>query len=140
MRMANFDFIGLDEIEKDFANVARLPVAVMDEMLSAQADVIVPAQEEKARTMLQGPYNRGVVATSIKRKRPTPAPDGRKMFLTFDGTQHGNRVAEIAFVNEYGTSSQAARPFIKTALDEKGDVAVEAAAAVHDKWLTKNGL
>lgn len=138
--MADFDFVGIDELERDFSNIAKLPASVQDEILEAEAGVIMPAQKRMALSMLTGPYNKGAVAGAVTKNRPVATADGRKMYLTFKGTQHGNRIAEIAFVNEYGKKNQPARPFIKTALETHADEAVDAGYRVYDKWLTKNNL
>lgn len=138
--MANFDFIGIDELERDYSNIAKLPVHVLDEILEAEAGVIMPAQKRLASSMLVGPYNKGAVAAGITKNKPVAASDGRKLYLTFNGTQHGNRIAEIAFVNEYGKKNQPPRPFIKTALETHATEATDAGYRVYDKWLTKNNL
>ncbi|MEG0913704.1 MAG: hypothetical protein RSG53_08865 [Oscillospiraceae bacterium] len=138
--MADFDFVGIDELERDFSQIAKMPASVQDEILEAEAGIIMPAQKRMALSMLTGPYNKGAIAAAVTKNRPVATSDGRKMYLTFNGSQHGNRIAEIAFVNEYGKKSQQDRPFIKTALETHADEAVEAGYGVYNKWLTKNNL
>jgi len=104
------------------------------EMMEAQADVVMEAQKRTASTMLQGPYYRGGVVSGIAKGRFKRTGDGAEHHIVFKGTQHGNRIAEIAFINEYGKKNQPARPFIKTANEQAAGEATEAAAKILHNW------
>ena len=138
--MAMFDFHYYDHFAFDFDKFASLPDDVIDGMLNAEADVIKKAQAKTARQMLQGPYNKRVVENALKLGRIKKTRDHKYMFVTFGGTQHGNEVSEIAFVNEYGKKGQPARPFIKAANEQHAEEAVDAAAKVYDQYLNKIGF
>ncbi len=119
----------------------EIPVDIIDAMLEAEADIIEPAVRKNAKEKLKGKYATGKVAESLRRKRPEWDSDGQRIIrLTFDGTRKdeyhtkGERNAAIAFLNEYGTREDEARSFIKEAMDESEDKAVEAAMKVYDAW------
>lgn len=132
----------LDELLSDMESIAEIPDDTVLEMLVAEAEVIAPAQAAEARAM--GVYDTGKTADSITYDRALKVKDSDKSISVYPkGTRSdGNRrsVAEVAFVNEFGTSSQPARPFINTANEKSADAAVEAAAAVYDKFLNSKNL
>lgn len=138
--MAILETNGLDEFAFDFEGIALLPDSVVSEMLEAEGDVIKSAQIATAQSMLAGPYNRGGVVSAIRRGKVKQTSTGKAVYVTFNGTQHGNRVAEIAFVNEYGKQGQPARPFIREANERNADKAVDAAAKIYDEFLSKAGF
>lgn len=128
--MAKITVSGMVEALQAFDKLVNMPQSVIDEMLNAEADVFVPQIKENARTMLQGPFWQGAVAESTTKLPPEDNGLSRHLDITFEGYQHGNRVTEIAFVNEYGTSGQPARPFMRAATESKLEEATEKAAAV----------
>lgn len=138
--MATISTSGLDELTISFDEIGELPDEVLFDMLEAKADVITRAQKETAQTMLQGPYYKGGVAAGITAKKPRRTRDGGAVTIAFEGSQHGNPLAEIAFVNEFGKKNQPARPFIQTANESHATAATDAAAAVYDKYLASKGL
>lgn len=131
---------GMDQYLTGFSYLQDLPQDVLKEMLKAEGDVIKRAQATTAASMLQGPYNKGAVASAVYVGTPKFRYKTGTCYVAYQGHQHGNRIAEIAFVNEYGKDGQPARPFIRTANEKYGDEAVEAAAEVYDKFLTKMGF
>lgn len=135
--MASFTVEGLPELKEMFDNIANIPTGVMEDMLNAQADIVVRAQQGTARSMLQGLYYQGMVASGVVKRRPQATGNGGHQYISFDGTQHGNRIAEIAFVNEFGKTGQAARPFIETANEKSAQETTEAAQSVYDNWIDK---
>lgn len=140
--MAYVSTNGLDELLSDLGSIAEIPDETIFNMLVAEAEVIAPAQAAEARSM--GVFDTGKTAASITYDRKLTTKDGSKSISVYPkGTRSdGNRrsVAEVAFVNEFGTSSQPARPFINTANQKSADAAVEAAAAVYDRFLSSKNL
>lgn len=132
--MAKIEITGLGETLISMQNIAHIPDSVIREMMEAQADVVMEAQKRTASTMLQGPYYRGGVVSGIAKGRFKRTGDGAEHYIVFKGTQHGNRIAEIAFINEYGKKNQPARPFIKTANEQAAGEATEAAAKILHNW------
>lgn len=138
--MATFDSSDWDAFGLTMEEIAELPRDVLDEMLMAECEVLAEGQSKAAEEMLQGPYYAGAVAAAVHINQPRASSDGVETDITFLGSQHGNRIGEIAYINEYGKHGQAARPFILTSNEEKMDEAVSAAEAVYDRYLAEHGL
>ena len=141
--MAEFSFSGIDELMLSMQEVAEIPDEVVDEMLNAQADVVVEAQRKQGKAM--GVHRTGLTVKSIKKGKVKLRKDGtRCIYVSPMGTRkRGNkrvRNAEIGFVTEYGTRTQKARPFIKTANEKSAAETTAAAAEVHHRWLESKGL
>lgn len=140
--MAEISSSGLDELLDDLATIAEIPDAVLLEMLTAEAEVIAPAQAQEAQAM--GVYDTGTTARSITYdKKLKETKDGKAIYVYPQGTRRdGNsrRAAEVAFVNEFGKAGQPGRPFIQTANEKKADEAVDAAAGVYDRFLKSKNL
>ena len=133
--MARFSVDGLSGLEDLFEHIREIPYYVLEEMLDKQADVVVSAQRETANSMLEGRYNKGAVKAAIKKGKTKRTRAGLVKHITFNGKQHGVRLAEIAFINEYGKHGQPARPFIRTANEKCADAAQIAAEEVFDDWI-----
>ncbi len=136
---------GLSKLIFDLRELEDVPKAVAEDILIAQADVIEDAQKKTAREM--GVYRSGAVANSIKRGKIVKTKDGHAIYVAPQGTvtrgkrkKQTVRLAEIAFVNEYGTHNQDGRPFIKTANERAAPEAVKAAEKIYNEYLTKKGL
>jgi len=159
--MGSASTIGLDELISDYAALAALPESVVDNMLSAKAEVIESAQRKTAKSMLSGKYNTGTLAKSIKRTKSKRGKDGRflsiyphgsrtrtskfftrkgKVIPTSGGFTSTTSNAEIGFINEFGTSKQPARPFIDTANKQSEKKATEGAVNVLDAFLKSKNL
>lgn len=132
--------------------IDEIPVDVIDDMLTAEADVIQPVIADNAASMLRGPYATGDTSRAIYRKKPAnwggrKGNGQRQIVLTFRGVRrddvyhpNGTRNAEIAFVNEYGNRSTPARPFVQRAIDENEKQAFDNAEKVFDEWLKKEKM
>lgn len=140
--MANLSTSGLEELLDDLGAIAELPDETILEMLAAEAEVIAAAQAAEAKSM--GVYDTGKTAQSITYdKKLKETSDGKCIYVYPKGSRSdGNkrRVAEVAFINEFGKEGQPARPFIKTANEKSADAAVDAAAQVYDKYLKSKNL
>ena len=143
--MAEFVSQGLDSLMLDLAAVAAMPEEVQDEILSAEADVVVAAQRKKVKQF--GIYDGTSpvhVANSIKKGRPKTQKGSRVIYVTPKGSRkRGNTVtrsAEILFVNEFGKKNQKARPAVAAAHEESAQATVEAGARVWDGFLEKHHL
>lgn len=165
--MANFSIDGLDELMLGFDAISDLPDDVADEMLDAEADIVLPAQRSEAEKLgmysgydthnnsrdtsatnfLPGQtesYSTGDLARSI-RKGKTKIKDGkRSKSIYFSGSRRRGKTriknSEIAFFNEFGTRTINARNFVWVANEKSADAAVEAAAKVYDKYLKSKNL
>lgn len=135
-----FTTVGVDALARVLNDIANIPDDVQGRIVDAMADVVEEAQVYTAGTMLQGPYYQGDVAGSVKKSRIKKRKSGPYVDIEFKGMAHGNRLAEIAFVNEYGKKSQPARPFIKTANTISDEPSKKAGFAVYDDWLKSKGV
>jgi HK97 gp10 family phage protein len=137
--MPSYRVDGLEELGGLFDNLANIPDSVLEEMLSAEADIVVDAQQRTAQSVLHGPYSSGNLAGSIRKSRVKKSKNGMGIYVVFKGgrtrANTTTRNAEIAFLNEFGKRGQPVRPFIKRANEECADRAVNSAANVYDKWL-----
>ena len=135
--MAELNTSGLDELLSDMGAIAEIPDAVLLEMLVAEAEIIAPAQAQEARAM--GVYDTGTTAQSITYdKKLKETKDGKAIYVYPQGTRRdGNsrRVAEVAFVNEFGKRGQPGRPALKTANERKEQEAVAAGEKVYHAYL-----
>lgn len=138
--MIDIQVDGVKGLMLALANAGDLPEKTRKEMVDAKAEIVEKSLIYYAGTMLQGPYYKGGVARSVTRQKARATKTGATARILFKGTQHGNRVAEIAFVNEFGKRKQPARPFIRTANDKAANAAADAAREVLDKYLKKEGL
>lgn len=133
--MAKLEVNGFEGMELTLDEMAALPDPVLDEMLEAEAAVVIPAQ--KAKGLAYGVHRTGVTLASIKAGKPRRIRNGKSISVYPQGTnKDGNRNAEVAFVNEYGKKGQNARPFIRDANESAADQAVSAAENVYDEWLS----
>lgn len=130
----------LNKLIRDFMNVGNIPDDVQKEMVTRKAKVVEEAERYTAQTMLRGPYNKGAVADAVKARKARKVRGGVQATVTFKGKQHGTRLGEIAFLNQYGTTKQRPRPFIRTAIARWGYAATEEAYKVMVDWMAKNDL
>lgn len=144
--MANMRVAGLDDLCDDLAALARLPDEVVEGILNAEADVIVPAQREEIQRQWSGPYSMGISARSVKKGEVKTSGTGHAIYIYPQGTRKRGkkhvRNAEIAFINEYGAPGRgiAARPAISTANARKEKEAVDAGERVYHAYLDKKDL
>lgn len=133
--MAKLDLSGMSHFEDWLNHAMEVPKDVKADMLVAMADTVVEAQKQEAQALLQGPYNKGAVVASIQRFPPLVEGFEPQIKVAFEGYQHGNRLGEIAFVNEYGKTNQPARPFVMIANAKSESFVVEKAAEIFYKFL-----
>lgn len=140
--MAIISTHGLDELLSDMESVAELPDDVILDMLSAEAEIAQEAQKAEAKAL--GVYDTGKTAESITFKKKLSVKGSEKAVYVYpQGTRSdGNKrsVSAVAFMNEFGTSSQPARPFINTANERTAQEQENAAARVYDEFLKSKNL
>lgn len=152
--MAQLSFSGLDELMLSMQEIAEIPPDVQDEMLNAGADVLIP--EIKARGegygVGSGDQAEGILLDSLaKSKIKQSQKKGRYITIYFKGsrirgkdgeTGKNKRIknSEIAFLNEYGTRHQKARPFVGDTISMSGSTVEREEAAVYNRWLESKGL
>ena len=137
--MASLTVNGMDALLDDLDALANLPDSVIEEILEAEADVIVEAQRKTAREM--GVYDSGMTAASIKKGKVKKTGLDHSITVAPQGTNtRGDRNAEVAFVNEYGKRGQPARPFTRTANERAEKDMVEAGEKKYHAYLDKKNL
>lgn len=152
---------------QDMENIAGIPDDVAEEMLDAEAGIVLAAQRSEAEKLgmytgydthnntrdtsptnsLPGQtrnYSTGELARSIRKGKMQVKDGKRSKRIYFSGSRKRGKTrtknSEIAFLNEFGSRTINARNFIWVANEKAADAAVEAAAKVHDKFLKDNNL
>lgn len=141
--MAEFRAVGLDELALSLQEIAEIPEDIQDEMLRAQGNIVAQAQRESAQRY--GIQRTGTLIRSIKPGKVKLDKHGSRVLYV---TPVGSRVrggkkttnAEIAFLNEYGTRKQRARPFMRDANERSAEAATQAAADIYYRWQDSRGL
>lgn len=132
---------GMDTLIDSLADLAKIPDSVIEDILNAEADVIVAEQKKTAQAM--GVYDTGVTAGSIKKTAVKKSGLDRSISVYPQGTnKRGDRNAEVAFINEYGAPGRkiAARPFIRTANEQAEEKMVEAGEKAYYAYLDSKNL
>ena len=141
--MAEFKAVGLDELALSLQEIAEIPEDIQDEMLRTQGNIVAQAQRESAQRY--GIQRTGILIRSIKPGKVKLDKHGSRVLYV---TPVGSRVrggkkttnAEIAFLNEYGTRGQRARPFMRDANERSAEAATQAAADIYYRWQESRGL
>lgn len=131
--MAEFNTTGLEEVEKAFRNMEKAAVTAVPKMLKAGAKVLVDAQKAEAQAMGlndTGGLINAIKATAVKgddtEKYIDVYPQGRaKHGNDRKGDKSNVRYATIGFINEYGTSRKAARPYMAVANEKAHEKIIE---------------
>lgn len=136
------DISGFEELNDAFARLKDVPEGVMEESLEAMAKTALPLIKAKGESMgVRDPESNVHILDTLKATKFVKTKNGGHIDLNFSGTRTRSgkktRNAEIAFVNEYGKRSQAARPFIGTALAENEDKIANAGIKVLSDWIEK---
>lgn len=140
-KMAEFTTVGLEEVIEAFSRREQAATRAVPKMLQAGAAVLVEAQREEAKAM-------GIEETTgfIKAIKPTKVQGGdREKHIDVypqGRAKHGNdrkgdkskvRYATIGFINEYGTSKKAARPYMTVANAKAHEKVVDAQMEVWER-------
>lgn len=150
--MARFDVYGIADLYSDLAALSFLPDSVSEDILNAEADVIVEAQQDYMEKMQRGPQSTGISAKSVKKGKVKRGKKGPYISIYPHGSRkrgkgkrgkkkiYDVRNAEIAFINEYGRRGQAPRPAIQTANELAAGKATEAGEKVYQAYLDSKNL
>ena len=87
--MARMEVIGLDGLLGGLEALAGLPDSVAEDILNAEADVIVRAQREEIERQWSGPHSMGISAKSIKKSRKVKGLGGGRLFYYSSVYPHG---------------------------------------------------
>jgi len=140
--MAELTVNGMEGLMLSMQELANIPEDVQDEILNAQADVVIAAQQKKARAY--GLHDTGLMIRKIGKTKVKNKADGKVIYVYPQGSRKRGKTvtrnAEIAFVGEYGTRSQRGRPFVRDANEESAEATTQAGAAVLSRWQESKGL
>lgn len=130
--MANFNVAGLGEVEKAFLRREAAAVEAVPRMLNAGADVLVKGQQAQAEAMFRGDRSTGDLAKSIAKGKVNGNATEKTIEVWPQGTdRHGVSNATKGFVQQYGRSNMAARPWMTTANEKYAD---EVHKAMREEW------
>ena len=144
--MARLEFDGLDSLMDDLDSLAHLPDRVVEDVLNAGADVLVPAQRAEISSRWRGKYSEGISAKSVKKSKVKKTKDGGAVHIYPQGTRDRGEScipnAVIAFINEYGAPKRgiAPRPAIAAANAKSERPAAEAGERVFNAYLDSKNL
>ena len=140
--MAEFSCNGLDDLMLSLQEIESIPDDVKDEILNAEADVLVPEIRDRGKgygipdgKMLQS-IKKGKVRTSKKGNKAIP------VYAAGSRTRGKKRIknSEIAFLNNYGTRHQQARPFWSDTEELSAKTMTAAGERIVNKWLLSKDL
>jgi hypothetical protein len=159
--MAAFQVQGMESIEMFFKDIATVPERVINDMLNAEAEVVVNAHKKKLRML--GLIDTGKLENSIRSFKKTsrgkpyrliyPYGDhgqyNRKLVVkAYKRSKHGRTYTvggdvkvvtnnDVGFIQEFGAKRRgiSARQWMQTANEECADDAVKAAAAIYDEYI-----
>lgn len=144
---------GLEELLGDLKKVMELPDRVQEDMLNAEADVVVQAQKDMIERL--GLTDSFQLRDSIARNRKVSSDSkngiGKYLDIYPQGTRERGkegkrkkygRNAEVGFIYEYGAPERKIKAYnwMKSANEKSEEQAVEEAAGVYDEFLKKNNL
>ena len=138
--MARLEVTGIDELNAVLNRLGQPPDEVKAEALTAMAQVAARKIKAQGEAMgVRDPESDVHILDTIKVNKPKLNEDGGYCTITFSGTRPRGRKrvrnAEIAFINEYGTRIQTARPFIGQAITQGEKTIVEPGAEILGDWI-----
>jgi len=140
--MAGVSVDGLEGLMESFDALADLPEDLMDDMLNAEADVVVRAQKDAVSAL--GMVDTGQLKDSIRKNQKTGTGSmGKYLDIYPQGVRDdGVRNAEVGFIHEFGAPRKhiPASGWMKQANEQCTDEAVSAAEAVYQEYLNENNL
>lgn len=124
--MATFQTFGSDGLIQACKRIMDIPDSIKAEALNEMAKIAANAEKETGERMrVRDPNSNVHILDNIKINKPKMSDTGGSVTITFAGTRpNGNKTirnAEIAFIQEYGTDTIPARPFIREAMESSAD-------------------
>ena len=140
--MARLELDGFDDLNAALNRIGTIPEPVTVKALDAMAAVAAAKIRASGESMgVRDPESPVHILDVIKPTKPKTDADGGYVDITFAGTRlrSGKRVrnAEIAFINEYGSRHQQARPFIGQAMTHNEAAIAAPGAEIIGDWIEK---
>lgn len=124
---------GVEQEAELMQRLAVLPDELQAEVLRAQASVVADAIRRSGERYRVRDTLSSLREGKVKRDRR----GDMSLYLRFEGkNKRGVRYTEIAFVNNYGTTKQSARPFVTEAVNASAEAAYEVAEKIYDDWVS----
>lgn len=138
--MAYYSFVGFDQLDAALTRLGQPPDEIKAEALTKMAQVAAGKIKSQGEALsVRDPESDVHILDTIKVNDPDLNADGGVCTITFSGTRTRGRTstrnAEIAFVNEYGTRKDNARPFIGQALTMNEKAIVDPGAEILGDWI-----
>lgn len=140
--MASFEFSGFDDLDAALHRLGQPPDEVKSKALTAMAKVAAGKIKSQGEALgVRDPESSAHILDKIKVNEPKLNENGGICTITFSGTRTRGRTrtrnAEIAFINEYGTREERARPFIGQAMTQNEKAIVDPGAEIIGDWIEK---
>ena len=140
--MARLELDGFDELNAALQRIGSIPEPVAAQALDAMAAVAKNKIRDRGESLgMRDPESDVHILDVITTTKAKKTKSGGFEDITFAGTRRrsGKRVrnAEIAFVNEYGTRTQQARPFISPAMTQNEAAIAAPGAEIIGDWIEK---
>ena len=120
--MARFNVVGLDDLQEQMLQRAKIAEEAVPEMLKAGGAVMQEAQRAEIRTMFRSRRSTGDLAASIVVSKIKERDNGKMVEVYPDGKdRHGVRNATKGFVLQYGRKNMPARPWFTAANEKAAD-------------------
>lgn len=138
--MADFEITGLDELIKAVGGIGNIPNGVKTKTLEAMAKKAAEKIKSEGEAMrVYDMESSEHILDKITTAKPKLFEDGGRQDVTFKGSRtrgkSKTRNAAIAYINEFGKSSQPARPFIGTAMSKNADEITATGADILGDWI-----
>ena len=114
--------VGLDDLQEQMLQRAKIAEEAVPEMLKAGGAVMQEAQRAEIRTMFRSRRSTGDLAASIVVSKIKERDNGKMVEVYPDGKdRHGVRNATKGFVLQYGRKNMPARPWFTAANTKAAD-------------------
>lgn len=138
--MATMHCNGVASLMLSMSEIEKLPPYVCEDILNAQADVVVEEQIKKGKEY--GVWDTGDTVTSIKKTVVKYQRNGLRCIYVYPqgNDRDGHPTNEVGFINNYGKDNQPPRMFITDANNSSRRAQHEAAEQVFTKWLQSQNV
>lgn len=138
--MATLEINGMDDLNAAFGRIGSWPDSVKRDALGAMASIAMREIKRTGESMgVRDPDSDVHILDNLALAKAKLSTSGGTQDVTFRGTRtRGDtktRNAEIAFINEYGTRDQPARPFIGRTMAQNDEQIADAGGDVLLDWI-----
>ena len=142
--MATLETYGFEDLDDVYKKIMDIPWEVTESALNGMAAVAAEKVKSQGEAMgVRDPESDVHILDKIVLRKAKKTEFGGVQNISFSGSRTRGekgtktRNAEIAFIKEYGKRTQAARPFISTALNQYTDQITNPGADAILDWIEK---